>query len=91
MKSRRSGRPRRGVGRAPWLGRATAMTLSVLALLAAAPVSADTVADLLFELGFVPLDGRPPPAFTLAGLDGRPVSLAQLRGRVVLLYFWATW
>jgi hypothetical protein len=31
------------------------------------------------------------PAFTLPGLDGRPVSLADLRGKVVLLFYWATW
>ena len=31
------------------------------------------------------------PAFTLQELGGRPVALQQLRGRVVMLYFWATW
>ena len=31
------------------------------------------------------------PAFRLPDLDDRPVDLAQLRGRVVMLYFWATW
>ncbi len=31
------------------------------------------------------------PGFTLPDLAGRPVSLEALRGRVVLLYFWATW
>lgn len=34
---------------------------------------------------------RPAPAFTLPDLDGRPVSLAGLRGKVVLLFYWATW
>jgi peroxiredoxin len=36
--------------------------------------------------------GQPAPAFELALLDGSgTVSLAGLRGRVVLLNFWATW
>jgi cytochrome oxidase Cu insertion factor (SCO1/SenC/PrrC family) len=34
---------------------------------------------------------RPAPAFTLPDLDGRPVSLADLRGKVVLLFYWTTW
>jgi peroxiredoxin len=36
--------------------------------------------------------GQPAPAFTVQPLDGgAPVTLASLRGRVVLLNFWATW
>ena len=31
------------------------------------------------------------PAFTLHDLSGREVSLAALRGRVVVIDFWATW
>jgi thiol-disulfide isomerase/thioredoxin len=31
------------------------------------------------------------PAFTLADLDGEPVLPADLRGRAVLVEFWATW
>ncbi|HUK29906.1 MAG TPA: TlpA disulfide reductase family protein [Candidatus Acidoferrum sp.] len=33
----------------------------------------------------------PAPAFQLAGLDGKAVSLADYHGKVVLLNFWATW
>jgi len=68
------------------------VALAVLAIvLAVAPVTADTLDDLLFDLQLVPLEGQAPPEFTLAGLDGKAVSLAQLKGRVVFLYFWATW
>lgn len=35
--------------------------------------------------------GLPAPAFTTTSLEGRPVSLAQFRGKVVLLNFWASW
>jgi cytochrome c-type biogenesis protein len=35
--------------------------------------------------------GQVAPDFTLRTLDGREVSLVSLRGRVVLLNFWATW
>jgi cytochrome oxidase Cu insertion factor (SCO1/SenC/PrrC family) len=37
------------------------------------------------------LDAKPAPAFTLPDLHGKPVSLSQLRGKVVMLFFWATW
>ena len=34
---------------------------------------------------------KPAPLFTLPDLDGKPVSLGELRGKLVLLFFWATW
>ena len=34
---------------------------------------------------------KPAPAFELPDLDGRAHRLADLRGKVVLLFFWATW
>jgi len=33
----------------------------------------------------------PAPDFQLAGLDGKPVTLAGSKGKVVLVNFWATW
>lgn len=38
-----------------------------------------------------PLVGRPAAPFTLTGFDGGPVALAALRGKVVVLNFWASW
>jgi len=37
------------------------------------------------------LPGQEAPAFELPRLDGTTVRLADLRGKVVLLNFWATW
>jgi len=36
-------------------------------------------------------EGEPAPDFELQDLDGETVSLSDLRGRPVLLNFWATW
>ena len=38
-----------------------------------------------------PLIGKPAPVFALADLDGNVYRLAELRGRPVVLNFWATW
>jgi cytochrome oxidase Cu insertion factor (SCO1/SenC/PrrC family) len=34
---------------------------------------------------------KPAPAFSLPSIDGRAVRLEDFRGKVVLLFFWATW
>jgi cytochrome oxidase Cu insertion factor (SCO1/SenC/PrrC family) len=76
--------------RAGYVRRATGMVvLAVLVFVVSA--AATPVDDLLFDLRFAPLDSQPAPQFTLAGLDGKPVSLHQFNDHVVLLYFWATW
>ncbi|MFL6428901.1 MAG: TlpA family protein disulfide reductase [Acidobacteriaceae bacterium] len=38
-----------------------------------------------------PLLNKPAPNFKLRDLSGRPVSLADYRGKAVLINFWATW
>jgi cytochrome c biogenesis protein CcmG, thiol:disulfide interchange protein DsbE len=38
-----------------------------------------------------PAVGHPAPDFTLTTLDGTQVRLSELRGRPVVLNFWATW
>jgi len=35
-------------------------------------------------------EGKPAPAFTLKSFDGKPLSLGDFRGQVVLLDFWGT-
>ena len=72
------------------------VALALLVLLMAGASTPATAADkalddLMFELQLVPVEGAP-PAFELERLaDGKKVTLAEHRGRPVMLYFWATW
>jgi len=34
---------------------------------------------------------KPAPAFSLPDLDGRTWNLGDFRGKVLMLFFWATW
>src|SRR5215210_4456139 len=36
-------------------------------------------------------EGQQMPAFSFTTLDGKKVSVAELRGKVVYVNFWATW
>jgi peroxiredoxin len=47
--------------------------------------------SLLGMAGRPPLVGAPAPEVVLTNLQGQEVRLSNLRGKVVLLNFWATW
>ena len=78
------GRRRRMVAAALWL--------AVVTLAQAAAAQNDVQRSLLETLG-IDIPARPlrAPSFTLPGLDRTQVRLADLQGRVVMLYFWTTW
>ncbi|CAN5747890.1 hypothetical protein BH23GEM6_BH23GEM6_12630 [soil metagenome] len=75
-------RPTRGRSRAQWWP-VLALGLFVLLLIGTGWVVRDR---------FLPVEvGTAAPGFAVHDLDGTPVSLADLRGEVVLLNIWATW
>ena len=66
--------------------------VGLLTIFGGRPVAAAVAPGLLeaLNLGRYPPDSRP-PQFSGLTPQGQTVSLAGLRGRVVLLNFWATW
>jgi len=86
------------IDRRRWPGRGAALGLCWLALAvfpggagAAAP-AAERAPDLWEKFGVVEFaDGQPAPAFALQDLDGRTHALADFKGQVVAVNFWATW
>jgi cytochrome oxidase Cu insertion factor (SCO1/SenC/PrrC family) len=62
--------------------------LGTTATSAAAPSALD---DLMMDMRITPLDREAPPPLAVTTLDGGRVTLADVRGRVALIYFWATW
>jgi cytochrome oxidase Cu insertion factor (SCO1/SenC/PrrC family) len=66
-----------------------ALAALVLALLV--PLGAAAAPDFA-AMGIQRYDPpKPAPEFSLPDLDGRRVTLSDLRGKVVLLFYWATW
>ncbi|HEX5062688.1 MAG TPA: redoxin domain-containing protein [Kofleriaceae bacterium] len=57
--------------------------LTITVQLAKRPTEDKLISDTLLN--------KPAPAFTAAALDGKSLALADLRGHVVLIDFWATW
>lgn len=47
--------------------------------------------DVASDEGLPKLRGKKAPSFTLKTQDGRKVSLADYKGKAVLVNFWATW
>ena len=70
-------------------GIATLLSVPLLLLDAAWPAVPGPLLDAL-QLA-KPTSRLEAPAFDLPTLSGRSVRLADIRGRPVLLYFWATW
>jgi cytochrome oxidase Cu insertion factor (SCO1/SenC/PrrC family) len=48
-------------------------------------------AEPTVDLPVAPVEGALAPDFTLDDLNGEEWTLSELRGRVVMLNFWATW
>jgi peroxiredoxin len=64
--------------------------LAVIALVALAALAA-LAAPAHAAGSLVPGENAPAPALELRDIDGRSVRLTALRGRTVLVNFWATW
>jgi cytochrome oxidase Cu insertion factor (SCO1/SenC/PrrC family) len=69
----------------------TAVVLLLAGLGLTSPGAAVDLDALMREFNVSPAGLKPASTFSLKRLEGRPVSLAEQRGRTVLLYFWATW
>ena len=56
------------------------------------PLHGASVQQALTGLGLTEIPGDlAAPAFRLPDLEGRTVGLQEYQGKVVMLYFWATW
>ena len=69
----------------------TVIGLALAAVLAFATAAGAAGHDFA-AVGFQPYDPpKPAPAFALPDLDGKTTKLEDFRGKVLLLFFWATW
>lgn len=73
-------------------GRLLASALLVVAVWSSASAEQPAVTALLKRLDLVGYrSGTKPPHFSGHTLDARPFSLTDLRGKVVIVNFWASW
>jgi len=68
-----------------------ALTLGLGAPSPTAPTGSPGAIASSFVVGGGPLEGKPAPAIALLDGSGQPVSLADYRGRPVIVNFWASW
>jgi cytochrome oxidase Cu insertion factor (SCO1/SenC/PrrC family) len=55
------------------------------------PAQSRPIDDLMMDLNIAPLEPQPAPALAVTTMDGGRLTLADLKGQVVLVYFMATW
>jgi peroxiredoxin len=67
------------------------MKKSLMRLAGLSVVAAVAFAVSRSQASIESLVGKPAPAISLKTADGKDVSLASLKGKVVLVDFWATW
>ena len=80
-RAKKAGARRRSSGRVRWAVGIAVAALAVVAFRALPGAASGTVARV----------GAEAPDLNVRTLDGQKVSLAALRGKVVLVNFWATW
>ncbi len=72
-----------------WMSRSLALAVALVGLaLLPADAADDPLDERLSAFQVTPLGDQGPLPFKLESLDGKLVSLADVRGRVAMLYFW---
>lgn len=72
---------------ARWIAGAAAVVLVGLAVVLASQIGSDPRADSAKSQ----LAGKDVPRFRVTGLDGEPITEADLAGKVTIVNFWNTW